>query len=147
MIEAAAFLGASVGQGYGLARPMPGEALAAWQRDFRWPVDRTEPSTPLGALALLWRVSQRDGLSAAPGGSCPISRFIVRRGLAGGAIDSAHRALHAAGLAEGPRSATYRAALQSMQRELATLALAEETAAAAGRAPAEAPCSTEVVGG
>ena len=123
VIEMATFLGASVGQGHGLARPMPGADLPDWQRTFRWPVERETPRTPLGALALLWRSSQRDSIAHVPAAACPLTRFIARRGLAGGALDAVHRSLHAAGAAEGRRSLAYRAALQRMQRELVALAL------------------------
>ena len=146
MIEAAAFLGASVGQGYGLARPMPGDDLAGWLRDFRWPVDRADPRTPLGALALLWRASQREGAGLGPAVPCPVSRFIVRRGLAGGALDAAHRALHAAA-AEGLRSPPYQAALHAMQRALVALALAEEAGEAEGAPPEDAARAVVPVGG
>ncbi|MDE2255995.1 MAG: EAL domain-containing protein, partial [Betaproteobacteria bacterium] len=56
LIEAAAILGADHGQGYGIARPMPAQALGDWARDFCHGVDPQQPRTALGALAgyLLW---------------------------------------------------------------------------------------------
>ncbi|WP_112487437.1 EAL domain-containing protein [Thiomonas sp. X19] len=56
LIEAAAILGADHGQGYGIARPMPAQALGGWARDFCYGVDPQQPRTALGALAgyLLW---------------------------------------------------------------------------------------------
>lgn len=56
LIEAALLLGADLGQGYALARPMPPEALPDWLNAFgrRW--DAGRPLTALGALAgaMLW---------------------------------------------------------------------------------------------
>lgn len=56
LIEAAAYLGADAGQGYGISRPMPEEQVLAWARGFRLDVDHTLPQTRLGALAahLAW---------------------------------------------------------------------------------------------
>ncbi|MDE3199895.1 MAG: EAL domain-containing protein [Acidobacteriota bacterium] len=56
LIEAAAILGADLGQGFGIARPMPAKDLLGWSRQWKFPVDAEHPSTALGALAgfLLW---------------------------------------------------------------------------------------------
>lgn len=56
IIEAAAILGADRGQGYGISRPMPAHEVAAWARDYRYPVDPQTPHTALGAMAayLMW---------------------------------------------------------------------------------------------
>lgn len=56
LIEAAAYLGADAGQGYGISRPMPEDRVLDWAREFRLDVDRLAPRTPLGALAahLAW---------------------------------------------------------------------------------------------
>ncbi|MGN6246242.1 MAG: EAL domain-containing protein [Motilibacteraceae bacterium] len=56
LIEAAAYLGADAGQGYGISRPMPEDRVLAWARGFRLEVDHTLPQTRLGALAahLAW---------------------------------------------------------------------------------------------
>jgi EAL domain-containing protein (putative c-di-GMP-specific phosphodiesterase class I) len=51
LIEAAAQLGVDAGQGYGIARPMPGSGLVGWARGFRLDLDRERPRTHLGALA------------------------------------------------------------------------------------------------
>ena len=69
MVEAAALLGADVGQGFSLGRPMPAEALAAWARDFTWTVDRHLPRTPLGALAtdVAWQPCRHRRSGAAGG--------------------------------------------------------------------------------
>jgi EAL domain-containing protein (putative c-di-GMP-specific phosphodiesterase class I) len=68
MIEAAAILGADLGQGYGIALPMAVEDLACWTRDFRFDIDAQRPRTALGALSayLLWDLQcgagQREGM-------------------------------------------------------------------------------------
>ncbi|MGN6581373.1 MAG: EAL domain-containing protein [Bordetella sp.] len=56
LIEGALILGADLGQGYGIARPMPVHDLPAWHDGFRYDVDSRRPKTALGALAtyLLW---------------------------------------------------------------------------------------------
>ncbi|MGN6331420.1 MAG: EAL domain-containing protein [Motilibacteraceae bacterium] len=56
LIEAAAYLGADAGQGYGISRPMPEDAVLLWAQRFRLDVDHTLPQTRLGALAahLAW---------------------------------------------------------------------------------------------
>lgn len=56
LIEAAAVLGVDHGQGYGLGRPMPLDALPAWAAQHRLDIDPNRPRTPWGALAgfLLW---------------------------------------------------------------------------------------------
>lgn len=56
MLEAAAILGADLGQGYGIAKPMPASELAAWHRNYSYPIQHQNPSTALGAMAgyLLW---------------------------------------------------------------------------------------------
>ena len=54
MVEAAMVLGATMGQGYALARPMPADAVADWVREFRMPVVPGTIHTILGALAHHW---------------------------------------------------------------------------------------------
>ncbi|WP_455385323.1 EAL domain-containing protein, partial [Acidihalobacter prosperus] len=56
MMEAAAILGADRGQGYGIAKPMPANELAAWHRNHQYPVQPQKPKTAIGAMAgyLLW---------------------------------------------------------------------------------------------
>jgi diguanylate cyclase (GGDEF)-like protein/PAS domain S-box-containing protein len=59
MIEAALALGADLGQGYGIARPMPLDAVVRWHA--AWvPPPAGGPRTFLGALAHQWLLTQRD---------------------------------------------------------------------------------------
>jgi diguanylate cyclase (GGDEF)-like protein len=64
LIEAALVLGADLGQGYALARPMPTDQLPAWLAGPHTAVDVDHPNTALGALAsaLFWE----ERLSALP---------------------------------------------------------------------------------
>ena len=56
LIEAAAILGATCGQGYGIARPMPASDLPAWVAQWAPSIKVNRPRTAIGALAcfLLW---------------------------------------------------------------------------------------------
>lgn len=90
MIEAAAILGADFGQGYGIARPMPADALPAWREHFVFDIDPRRPRTAIGALAayLLWdmqRGGSRDGGAMADRLSArdSVSHFIALHGLQG----------------------------------------------------------------
>lgn len=51
LIEAAVQLGVDAAQGYGIARPMPGDAVTGWTLGHRLDVERDHPRTVLGALA------------------------------------------------------------------------------------------------
>ncbi len=59
MIEAALALGADLGQGYGIARPMPLDAVVRWHAAWA-PPPVGGPRTYLGALAQQWLLTQRD---------------------------------------------------------------------------------------
>jgi EAL domain-containing protein (putative c-di-GMP-specific phosphodiesterase class I) len=70
LIEAATILGADLGQGFGIARPMPADQLPDWIRSHAFNSDPTAPRTILGLLAkfLLWDrealiLSQNNALS------------------------------------------------------------------------------------
>ncbi|WP_051849172.1 EAL domain-containing protein [Thiomonas sp. FB-Cd] len=56
MVEAAMVLGATTGQGYALARPMPADAIPDWIGQFRMPAVPGTIHTLLGALAHHWAV-------------------------------------------------------------------------------------------
>ncbi len=60
MIEAALALGAESGQGYGIARPMPLDAVAAWHSGYAAAPANAPPRSYLGALAHQWLLTQRD---------------------------------------------------------------------------------------
>ena len=125
LIEAATVLGAHIGQGYALARPMPGAALADWARDFRWTIDRAALRTPLGALASMWRATHVGEAPATPVETCPITRFLETRGLLGAEIDARHRRLHVLAGTDGRASPRYRAEAGLFQSELARMTTGE----------------------
>lgn len=107
LLEAALMLGADAGQGYGIARPMPGQGLPAWVRDFRLDLDPTVPTTHLGGLAAhvawehrAWAVRAGDlgtGATAADE-TCPLGRYITRIDDTSGHLAEAHAAVHRAAL-------------------------------------------------
>jgi diguanylate cyclase (GGDEF)-like protein len=113
LIEAASLLGADFGQGYALARPMPGEALVDWLRTHR-PAPRAQvPRTSLGALAgeLLWE-EQFVALPADPAfwathadRTCGPAEYLDVAGL--GDLGASHHAMHEAAL-KGPQDPFYR---------------------------------------
>ncbi|MDE2479438.1 MAG: EAL domain-containing protein [Betaproteobacteria bacterium] len=65
MIEAARLLGATYGQGYGLARPMPADTLLPWLASCARISGDGAIRTPLGALAQHWRGLHVAGARAA----------------------------------------------------------------------------------
>ncbi|MBV8468699.1 MAG: EAL domain-containing protein [Burkholderiaceae bacterium] len=95
MVEAVAILGATHGQGYGLARPMPAEHLVAWSRDRESPRHGKEIRHFLGALAHHWRY-MHDGQQqqGGPVEAGLLYRFIVAQGLEGGVIGACYREVY-----------------------------------------------------
>ena len=82
MIEAAIILGACLGQGYGLAKPMSSEAFPGWHKSFALPVESGVIHTSLGALAHTWLRNQSamadEGL---PNEHHPLTLFFAEQGL------------------------------------------------------------------
>jgi hypothetical protein len=125
LIEAALALGADMGQGYALARPMPADALPGWLRGFAWRWDVARPATALGALAaaLLWE----EQLQALPADAaywrqhaeavCGSGAYLGCAYDVDAALVEAHAAMHAAAV-NGPQDAAYR---QQRERFLALL--------------------------
>jgi diguanylate cyclase (GGDEF)-like protein len=118
LIEAALWLGADMGQGYALARPMPPGDLPGWLGSFRWEWDAARPATALGALAsaLLWE----EQLLALPSGpafwrhhaenGCATGRYLDAALPGNPGLQLAHAAhamMHAAALS-GPHDPLYR---------------------------------------
>ncbi len=87
LIEGAVVLGADLGQGYGIARPMPIHEIPAWYRGFRHDVDPHRPKTALGALAtyLLWDMQgaafHHPGTEGSADARRTMEAFIAERGL------------------------------------------------------------------
>ena len=72
MIEAAQVLGVQLGQGYGLARPMPAHEFVTWAESFRLPrQDDGALQSLLGVAAYDWKHGHHG-----PVGQCAIDRFL-----------------------------------------------------------------------
>ena len=77
-VEAVSLLGATLGQGFGLCRPMPMEQASAWLREFHAAPPAPRVATGLGALAYHWRYVR--ALHAPPShtdlATCPLTAFL-----------------------------------------------------------------------
>ncbi|MEJ2479247.1 MAG: EAL domain-containing protein [Acidihalobacter sp.] len=131
LIEAAAILGADMGQGYAISHPLPASEVLDWARSYTNPLHpQHHPRTALGAMAsfILWeeqlrsiahQETLRPRFSAMP---CRVGRYIHEQGLGGTALDHAHDHLHAVAQRENPlSSANYRQARDLFLNELCGL--------------------------
>lgn len=97
-LEAAVILGAGFGQGYAIARPMPGDAVMDWIGSFHMPINSSSVGTELGALAYHWRYTEHDApLHPMPVDRCPLHHFLVERGLGDTEAARWHETLHSGG--------------------------------------------------
>jgi len=81
MLEVASVLGATCGQGYALARPMPAEAISAWAKSFSLSAAPRPVRTFLGALAYLWHTNRSfQGQWQRPVTDCPLAQFLEVEG-------------------------------------------------------------------
>ena len=102
LVEAAHQLGADAGQGYAIARPMPGDEVPDWTRERHVDIDPQRPRTPLGALAghLAWehRVNAVADLDAGAHvldlEACPLTGYLAEAG--DRPEQTAHQHVHAA---------------------------------------------------
>ena len=99
-LEVSAVLGASAGQGFLFARPMPAEEVGPWLEQFSMPHRDGEVTTALGALAYHWSHSGRDWPDHEQGETCPIDAYLTLSAPSDDAV-SAHRALHEKPPADG----------------------------------------------
>lgn len=76
LTEAATVLGASLGQGYFFASPMPPEDCRPWFDTFRFDLHRSPMQTPLGALAYHWQFARLNSPHPLDLEKCPLTRFI-----------------------------------------------------------------------
>ena len=97
VIEAVSLLGATSGQGYGIARPMPIDRFVDWARSGALRLPPTPPvRTALGALAYHWLHMHDEPVHRAEhADSCPLADFLQRCDDAAQARDW-HRAVHEA---------------------------------------------------
>lgn len=74
-IEVASVLGAPLGQGFGLARPMPAAEFVDWKAAFTLPIEPGVVHTYLGGLAHHWKHGHSTPLQA-----CPLTQLLEERG-------------------------------------------------------------------
>ncbi len=96
-VEAAQWIRAPLGQGFGLARPMPAEAFPAWLRGRMDapPIRSAELHTWAGALAYLW-ASSKGGQKAVLQdlAHCPLLHFLRAEGVTETRVFHWHGVLH-----------------------------------------------------
>ncbi len=95
MIEVARLLGANMGQGYVIARPMPASELPAWASGFMMPRLDLAPRTLLGALAFQWLSIRHGSLHTARIDDCPITLLLPETGERAEEARRQHEAVHA----------------------------------------------------
>ncbi len=98
LLEVVQQLGATLGQGYGIARPMLAEDLPGWAEAFTLPVHRGQITTFAGALARhwAWRHLRIETLSTSYA-DCPITAFLHSQGLEDAEAAHWHRCVHTGG--------------------------------------------------
>jgi EAL domain-containing protein (putative c-di-GMP-specific phosphodiesterase class I) len=100
LAEAASVLGATLGQGYFFARPMPADAILAWAQRFHLPARFHLPEraghlqTDLGALAYHWQFTRWGSPHPFGQPECPISGFIADHAAPGSDPDRWHSRQH-----------------------------------------------------
>lgn len=130
LIEALQILGADFGQGFGLARPLPPEAIPPLLSQAPQHRPNAAPNTPLGAIAAHWLMATsltHPPLATPnlhPGNAlerCPVHHFIQNSGLADSTLDHAHRALHDFETAGQCQTTGFQQQLIAVQQQLARL--------------------------
>lgn len=94
-IEAVVILGATLGQGFALAKPMPPDQLADWADSFSPPIEHGAIRSYLGALAHHWLCVRSLMQSAIDLEACPVTRFLRDMGLAESEAARWHAQVHA----------------------------------------------------
>ncbi len=97
VLEAVKLLGVDYAQGYGIARPMPVDALPGWLDRLDTPPIVTAPDiqTPLGALAYHWKVMSVGYAGPSLVSACPVQTFLAT--WSGQGVDQAltwHQLIH-----------------------------------------------------
>jgi diguanylate cyclase (GGDEF)-like protein/hemerythrin-like metal-binding protein len=96
-VEAAGMLGCRLGQGFGIARPMPAPALTDWLKTQPFHgVDSVHVSSWIGALAYQWMAMHDTRQLRHPGDllSCPITGFLAAQDIADPELQATHRQIH-----------------------------------------------------
>ncbi|MBB6188005.1 EAL domain-containing protein [Rhodanobacter sp. MP7CTX1] len=131
LIEAALVLGADLGQGYALARPMPVDTLREWLPHSNLRIDASHPKTAAGVLAgiLLWE-EQFAALPADPmlwkrHAEISCARYLRDVEWVSEALLESHLAMGEASI-DGPMHPAYRAARETFVALLSELTLIQE---------------------
>ncbi len=95
LIEVVQQLGAPLGQGYGIGRPMPVEDFPDWAARFTLPVHFEQITTFAGALSRHWAWQHTHATILNTYADCPITVFLRGRGLKDTAeVSQWHRCVH-----------------------------------------------------
>ncbi len=131
LIEALQILGADRGQGFGLARPLPPEAILPLLSQAPQHLPNAVPRTPLGAIAAHWLMASSlthpplaepdDAHATSAVERCPVHHFIQNSGLAGSTLDQTNRALHDFETAGQCHTTGFQQQLIAVQQQLARL--------------------------
>ena len=141
IIEAVTILGATFGQGYGIARPMPAKQLQDWAAQYalnrQAPDDRSSPTritSALGALAYHW-LDAHDGQQhqARAIEACPLTTFLQACGAGAEDARTWHATVHAASDADVRKAVSKKltawlAELVGVRQAASHRALSERTA-------------------
>jgi diguanylate cyclase (GGDEF)-like protein len=138
LIEMAQILGADMGQGYALARPLPPEQIPPLL-NLPHNTQKTQvPRSALGAIATHWQMinayqppNPTEGAPIEPqhpAAHCPVNQFIINQELQGSALDIAHQALHALEVTGSCHTAEFHHLLGQVQAYLAELVVKPELA-------------------
>ncbi|HEU4669394.1 MAG TPA: EAL domain-containing protein [Dyella sp.] len=95
MVEVARLLGARYGQGYGLGRPMPADALVRWHREAKLPDPSAPLATRIGAVAFQWWSIRHRPLHGQALEACPMTALLDALGTPAAAARHLHERQHA----------------------------------------------------
>lgn len=94
MVEVARLLGARYGQGYGLGRPMPPDALVRWQREATLPDPSAPLATRIGAVAFQWWSIRHRQLHGHELDTCPMTALLAALGDGAAVARRLHERVH-----------------------------------------------------
>ncbi len=97
LIEVVQQLGGPLGQGCGIARPMPADELPGWAEAFKLPVRCERITTFAGALSRHWAWQHMHATALTKYVDCPITTFLGSLGLNDTEPGQWHRCVHAGG--------------------------------------------------
>jgi diguanylate cyclase (GGDEF)-like protein/PAS domain S-box-containing protein len=103
LTDAVRILGMPYGQGFHLARPMPGDEIPAWIRASSQQAATDMITTHAGALAYHWQFTRLNTPHTLTLQSCPLTAFLTKHAETAVAQDM-HRALHTRRARYGPTS-------------------------------------------